>query len=198
MPHLASLPALNFHVYHLIPSIGDFTGYVSLLPDGGLTILQAKHLAKFTYTLFAMMDVKPDFIWCHFNDSILGSHIKLWSNLPDHPAIHSIWHLYPSVPSPIIGLRPFVIFSIFFIDGLKRTDTKVTKVSFMQQSPCRATPVSSWMGSFRHIFPNSTQRSCTQSNCMTQRSKPGGISRYSLHTIPYVDCAPTSQSFCCS
>jgi hypothetical protein len=92
----SNVPNETFHVYRLIASLQPLTGHLLALPPMGLTQLQAKQIGILTYYLFAMMDLEDGtFSNCKFKSSILGQHLKAWSQLPDSAMIHGLWNQSP-------------------------------------------------------------------------------------------------------
>ena len=94
--NLASLPSQTFHVYSLVQCIPDFRSHPNLLPTKGLSALQAKSIGAMAHLLFAMIDMKPDFMTSTFDASVLGTRLQLWCNLPGLLPINRLWEVYPA------------------------------------------------------------------------------------------------------
>jgi hypothetical protein len=97
-PHLkpAQTPAKTFHVYRLVPSLRRHSSINTLLlPEEGLSLMDAKHLGVLTYHLFAMIDLTDLFDDAKFRRSLFGQRLRAWSDLPDNPLIHGIWQTSP-------------------------------------------------------------------------------------------------------
>ncbi len=97
-PHLkpTQTPAKTFHVYRLIPSLRRHSSMATLLlPEEGLSLMDAKHLGVLTYHLFAMIDLTDLFDDAKFRRSLFGQRLRAWSDLPDNPLIHGIWQTSP-------------------------------------------------------------------------------------------------------
>jgi hypothetical protein len=94
--HLTATPASTFHVYSTLQCLPEFQSHPALLPALGLNVLQAKSIAKMIHLLFAMIDVKPDFVTSTFDKSVLGTRLQLWCQLPGLIPINSLWNAHPA------------------------------------------------------------------------------------------------------
>jgi hypothetical protein len=96
LQHLTATPAQTFHVYSTLQCLPEFQSHPALLPALGLNVLQAKSIAKMIHLLFAMIDIKPDFVTSTFDKSVLGKRLQLWCQLPDLIPINSLWNAHPA------------------------------------------------------------------------------------------------------
>jgi hypothetical protein len=71
---------------------GTFDG---LLPQNGISILDAKNLGLFVFHWFRAIDMRSPQGAASFNTSLLAGHLRDWSELPNHPMHHSIWQQAP-------------------------------------------------------------------------------------------------------
>jgi hypothetical protein len=92
-----NVPPATFHVYRLISCLQTHAGHTLLLPENGLSLLEAKQIGILVYFMFAMMDLSDDgkFGDEKFVGSILGRRLKTWSTLPDSAMIHGLWNKAP-------------------------------------------------------------------------------------------------------
>jgi hypothetical protein len=150
-PHLqpTQIPARTFHVYRLIPSLCHYSGMNTLLlPNEGMSLMDAKHVGVLTYHLFAMLDLTESFEDTKFRQSIFGQRLQAWSDLLDNPMIHGIRQKSPDKP-PISGSSHFNPCAWFFKPGLKICTTIRRKVlSRLVTTLTRAT--SFWIVPRRH------------------------------------------------
>jgi hypothetical protein len=79
----------------LIASLRQYPKQPLLLPPNGISLAEAKHIGVLTYYLFAMIDLTDDFGDQKFRASLFGRRLRTWSDLPDNPIVHGLWHKSP-------------------------------------------------------------------------------------------------------
>ena len=86
----------SFHVYHLFSSLRGQSRTNSCLPDGGISPADAEHLGHLLFTLFSLMDAKDGLQNRKFPQSLLGTRLSMWRDLPAHSVIQAGWKKSPA------------------------------------------------------------------------------------------------------
>jgi hypothetical protein len=90
-------PLQTIHVYSILQCLPNYQSHPTLLPAKGLNLRQAKSIVKMVHLLFAMIDMKPDFVTSTFDMSVLGTRLSLWCQLPGLIPINSLWNPHPAL-----------------------------------------------------------------------------------------------------